>query len=379
MAKQISKSTTFLTAALREWPLPLSLVTLGLFLAFGDSWLSDLHGAGWFALMLGWLLAVILSSAFAVVRHAESLARMMGEPLGTLVLTLSVTGIEVMIIIATMATEHSGPTLARDTVFAVVMIVLNGMVGLTLLVGGLRYHEQSYNLQGATSFLAVIVPLSVLSLIVPNFTTATHGPTLSLYQSIFLILMSVALYAIFLAIQNMTHREYFLTEKEARAAERAESKAPVDTKQILYHGILLVCILVPLIALAKRVAVPIDFAIRVFGAPAALGGLVIAALVLTPESLSAVRAVLANKLQRSINILLGSVFASIGLTIPMVLAIGLLTDQRVMLGLEPVNMILLVLTLFLSTMTFSSSRTNTLLGAVHLLLFGTYLMFIFEK
>jgi Ca2+:H+ antiporter len=361
----------------REWPLGLSLATFTLFLAFGSQWLADLSRPGWFALVFLWLLAVILLSVFAVVRHAEGLAGMLGEPLGTLVLTLSVTGIEVMIIAAAMATPHGSATLARDAMFAVVMIVLNGMVGLSLLLGGLRYHEQSYNLQGANAFLAMILPLAVLGLILPRFTETTPGPTFSPVQAGFLSFMSIGLYCVFLAVQNFLHRRYFVAADD-RAAQPA-SAARANAPSFAYHASLLVGYLLPMVLLSKQLAVPIDHGIRVLGAPAALGGFLVAALVLSPESVSAVRAALANQLQRSVNLLLGSVLATIGLTIPAVLTIGLITKRNIVLGLEVQDIVLLSLTLVLSTLTFSSRRTNVLLGAVHLLLFFAYLLLIFQR
>jgi Ca2+:H+ antiporter len=366
-----------LRALRREWPLALSIATFGLFLAFGPAWLADLSSRAWFAFVFFWLVGVILVSIFAVVRHADALAARLGEPLGTLVLTLSVTGIEVMIIAASMATAHGSSTLARDAMFAVVMIVLNGMVGLSLLLGGLRYHEQTYNLQGANAFLAMILPLAVLGLILPRFTETTPGPTFSPVQAGFLSFMSIGLYCVFLAVQNFRHRRYFVASDD----EEQQEPAPRQTSggSAGWHGGFLVAYLLPMVLLSKQLAVPIDHGISVLGAPAALGGFLVAALVLSPESVTAVRAALANQLQRSVNLLLGSVLATIGLTIPAVLTIGLLTGKSVVLGLEAQDVVLLSLTLVLSTLTFSSSRTNVLLGAVHLLLFFAYLLLIFQR
>ena len=200
--------------ARREWSLLAALATAGLFLGFGKHWLADLSQPAWFAFMLAWLFAAILLSALAVVRHAESLAVKLGEPLGTLVLTLSVIGIEVMMIGALMSAGHGNAALARDAMFAVLMIVLNGMAGLCLLLGGIRYREQVYNLQGANSFLAVIVPLAVIGLILPDF-TSSPGPTFSPLHAAFLIVMSVGLYGVFLAIQTARHRDYFLPPADA--------------------------------------------------------------------------------------------------------------------------------------------------------------------
>ena len=365
----------------REWLLGVAFATTALFMLFGKGWLADLSNPVWFALMLVWLFAVIMSSAFAVVHHAESLAVRLGEPLGTLVLTLSVIGIEVMMISAVMLTGEGKPALARDTMFGIVMIVLNGMIGLALLMGGLRHHEQEYNLQGANSFLSLIVPLTVLGLLLPNFTSASAGPTLSVFQSVFLAIMSIGIYSLFLIIQNWRHREYFVKPAKAIEAQgegsAAGHAADIATNSITYHALFLVMYLLPVVVLAEEIALPIDHGIEVLHAPLALGGFLVAALILSPESLSATRAALANDLQRSINILLGSVLASIGLTIPAVLTIGLVTGKTIVLGLNPADSLLLVLTLAVCGLTFTSNRTNVLSGAVHLLLFLAYVMLIF--
>ncbi len=366
----------------REWPLLLSIATAILLLVFGERWVADLSHWAWFAFVLAWLFTVILFSAFAVVRHAESLAVILGEPLGTLVLTLSVTGIEVMMIAAVMYTGHGSSSLARDAMFAVVMIVLNGMVGSSLLLGGLRYHEQTYNLQGANAFLAVIVPLAVLGLILPNFTVSSPGPTLSPLQAAFQGVMSIALYGVFLAIQNVRHRDYFVSSEAVEAATRHEmgdGHGELEIRSVGYHSTLLLAYLLPLVILSKNLAAPINYGLRVLQAPSSLAGFLVAILILSPESLGAMRAALANQLQRSVNILLGSVLATISLTIPAVLTIGFVTGETVVLGLDAVDMTLLSLTLGVSTLTFASPRTNVLLGAVHLLLFLSYVMLIFDS
>ena len=363
-----------------EWPLLGSIATAAAFLVFGQRWLADLSNPLWLAFLLLWLFGVVLFSALAVVRHAEVLAVKLGEPLGTLVLTLSVAGIEIMMIAAIMYHADGGSSLARDTMFAAVMIVMNGMIGLSLLLGGLRYHEQTYNLQGANAFLAVIVPLAVLSLILPTFTTSSPGPTLSPFQTVFHIVMSIGLYGVFLAIQNLRHRNYFVSsDPEDTAAGPLHGEGDDCAHHtVWYHTLLLLMYLAPVIILSKQMAVPINFAIREWHAPSALGGLLVAVLILAPESLGAARAALANQLQRSVNVLLGSVLATISLTIPAVLTIGFLTDKPIILGLGSVNMTMLVLTLVVSTLTFGRSRTNVLVGVVHLLLFLAYLMLIFE-
>src|SRR5215470_16379064 len=240
----------------REWPLAAVLATTGLFLAYGSQWLADLSGAGWFALMSLWLLAAMFLAAFAVVRHAEALAVKLGEPYGTLVLTLAITGIEVIMIAAIMYTGKGNATLARDAMMAVVMIVLNGMLGLTLIVGGLRYREQAYNLQGANSFLAVILPLAVLGLIQPNFTVTTPGPVYSPVQATFLSVMSLVLYGVFLGMQTSRHREYFLSPNAA--AESEDHSRGHATGSTLHHAVMLFLYILPFVALSKQIGVPIN-------------------------------------------------------------------------------------------------------------------------
>ena len=365
----------------QEWPLVVSLVTTGLFLVFGKGWLADLSSSGWFALMLGWLFGAILVSAFAVVHHAEALAAQLGEPMGTLVLTLSMSGMEMMMITAVMYTSHQDSALARDTMLAIVMIVLNGLIGISLLLGGLRYHEQTYNLYGANAFLAVLVPLAVLGLVLPRFTVSSPGPTLSPFQAAFLIVMSVGLYGIFLAIQTLRHRDYFVapTVPSETSHDGGEPAGEFGPHSPRYHGLLLLAYVPPIVLLAKQIARPIDYGISVLGAPAALGGLLVAVLILSPESLAAVRAAMANQLQRSINLALGTALSSISLTIPAVLIIGFLTGKSIVLGLDGAAIVLLALSLVVSMLTFALERTNILLGAVHLLLFLAYLMLIFEQ
>jgi len=357
----------------REWSLPVGYATTLAFLAFGASWLGDLAHRAWLALMFAWLFAAILACAFSLVRHADELAVRLGEPFGTLVLTLAMSGMEMMMIAAVMLAGHGSATLARDTMLAIMMIVLNGLVGTCLLAGGLRYHEQTYNLYSANSFLAVIVPLAVLGLVLPGFTMTTPGPTLSVKQSIFVIVMSLGLYGVFLGIQTLRHRDYFVAPDEKQSAHAAHGGSTIG------HVVLLLANGIPIVLLAKQIAKPINYATSVLGAPAAFGGLIVAVLILAPESMAAVRAALANQLQRSINVALGTALSTISLTIPAVLAIGFATGQTIVLGLDNVDIVLLLLTLVVSMLTFSLSRTNVLLCAVHVLLFLAYLMLTVEK
>ena len=371
-----SMATSIKSIVRREWPLPLGIATTALFLCFGKEWLGDLSNPAWFGLMLGWLFGAISISAFAVVRHAEALAERVREPFGTLVLTLSMSGMEMLMIASVMYFGGGGSSLGRDTMLAILMVVLNGLVGVSLLVGGLRYHEQTYNLYGANAFLSVIVPLSVLGLVMPSFTVSSPGPTLSSLQSTFLIMMSVGLYGVFLAIQTMRHRDYFVLINAAHDSIGHAGTQAVHNGQSTKHHTLLLLAFVPFIVLlAKQIA----YGTNVLGVPPALGGLLVATLILLPESLAAVRAAGANQIQRSINLSLGTALSSISLTIPAVLIIGFLTDKTVILGLGAGDMVLLLLTLVVSMLTFALERTNVLQGAIHLLLFLAYLILIFEK
>jgi Ca2+:H+ antiporter len=351
-------------------------ITAVLFVIFGEGWLADLSNPWWLSLMFVWLFSAILWGAIRVVHHADSLAIKLGEPYGTLLLTLSVFSIEVLMIAVLMLTGANNPTLARDTMFSVVMIVLNGMVGISLLVGAIRYHEQSYNLQGANAYLGLIVPLAVLSMVLPDFTTSTSEPTLTGFQSLFLILICLALYAIFLVIQMTRHSGYFAMEGEGDTDED-DTHHGLVLRSIPYHFLLLACYLLVVVLMAKKLAIPVNYAIEGLGAPAAFGGFIVAALVLAPEALGAIQAALHNRLQRSVNIALGSVLATIGLTVPAVLTIGLVTGKTVQLGLQDTGTIVLLLTLVTAIVTFSSNRTNVLQGSVHLVLFLAYLMLIF--
>ena len=358
----------------REWFLAFSVATTVAFLLFGDalfSWLPNLYGRIFIFL---WLFGTIMGSALSVVRHADQLAGRLGEPYGTLILTLSVTFIEVASIAAVMLHGANNPTLARDTLFAVVMIVLNLMVGLSLLLGSWRHREQHYNLQGANSYLGVIIPLVVLSLILPDFTKTTPGPTLAIGQEDFLIIASLGLYTIFLAMQVGRHRGFFALQDEPMEHE-AE---PSQETPIFPHALLLFLYMAPVVFLAEQFAHPVDYFIETLQAPAAWGGVIMAILVATPEAIGAVRAATANHLQRSINIFLGSVLSTIGLTIPAMVVVNRFTGHSIILGLGPTDTVMLLLTLAVSVVTFASGRTNVIQGAVHLCLFAAYLLLLIQ-
>jgi len=374
---QDARSAGSWRAALREeWFLGVSLATGVGFALAGEPIYAGLSNPLLLALVFLWLFGTVVGSALAVVRHADRVAEVLGEPYGTLVLTLSVTAIEVMSITAVMLHGANNPTLVRDTLFAIIMIVLGVMVGGSLLMGGWRHREQQYNLQSANAYLGVIIPLSVLTLSLPDFTLTTSGPTLSPPQQLFIVVISVGLYGVFLAIQTGRHRGYFRFDEPA--AERHPHAAPRTPPRLLPHALLLMAYVAPVAFLAEHIAHPIDYFIETLNAPAPLGGVIIAVMVATPEALGATRAALANHLQRSVNIFIGSVLSTIGLTVPVMLAISYFTAHEVYLGLDPANDLLLVLTLVVSVVTFASGRTNVLQGAVHVVLFAAFVMLILQ-
>lgn len=374
------------------------------FQIFGGTLLAQLGAPVPSLLIFAWLLGIIVWSAFGVVHEAEELAHRLGEPYGTLILTLSIVIIEVALISAVMLGAKGAPTLGRDTMFAVLMIVLNGVVGIGLLIGGLRHFSQGYNLKGASAYLAVIIPLTLIPLVLPNFTTSTSDGTLTTFQSIAFSLFTLLLYGAFLILQTGRHSVFFkepATESNmpygaayARARTQLDpelaSAPPLDAEpadepphppsggSTSSHVVLLLANILPIVILAKSLAVVLDFGIAKLGAPVALGGILIAMVVFTPECIAALKAITANQLQRAINLCLGAAASTLGLTVPAVLVIGLVTGQQVVLGLSGTNMVILSMTLLLSTLTFTGTRTTMLEGAVHLSVFFVFLVLVFS-
>src|SRR5438105_2077041 len=296
----------FLASMRAELALGIGLGTAAIFYATGNRLVENsTHPIGLIVAFL-WLFMVILWAALSVVRHADCLAIKCGEPYGTLILTLAAIGIEVTMISAAMLHGANNPTLARDAMFAVFMIALGGLVGLSLLLGGLRHREQHYNLQGVNSYLNVIMALAVLGLVLPNFTTSTNGPTFSSEQGIFLAVMSASLYGIFILIQTLRHSQYFMESQDVVTGP-GSAHHQLQLRSTPYHAVMLVIYLIAVVLMAEKFAIPLDNSVERFGIPQAFGGALIAALVLAPEGLGAIRATLNNHLQRSVNILLGSV------------------------------------------------------------------------
>ncbi|MBB3463860.1 calcium:proton antiporter [Rhizobium sp. BK377] len=371
-----SYTTSMASLAREEWFLGVSIATSLIFLAFRDPIFDRLSEPIWFVIILLWLFAVVLGSALSVVRHADHLAEQLEEPYGTLILTLAITSIEVMAISAVMLHGENNPTLARDTLFAVVMIILNGMVGLSLLLGAWRREDQQHNLHGANAYLGVIVPLATLSLVMPTFLAGPDGPHPSAPRQMFLGIISIGLYSIFLLLQSGRHQRYFADDGDDHERHAVGIR---HHRSVWHHAVLLLAYMGPVVFLVEQLALPIDYVIETLHAPAAFGGVIMAVLVATPEAISAVRASVANHLQRAINIFLGSVLSTIGLTVPAMLAISHFYGHPVTLGLQGPDLVMFVLTLAVSIITFSSGRTNLMQGAVHLVLFLAYILLITQQ
>ncbi|WP_213288737.1 calcium:proton antiporter [Bradyrhizobium sp. sGM-13] len=319
------------------------------------------------------LLAILFGTVFAAVHHAEVIAERIGEPYGTLLLTLAVTIIEVALIATIMLGEKPQPALARDTVFAVVMIVCNGLVGLCIFIGGLRYREQDFQVSGANLYLSVLFVLSTITLIMPNYTLTAPGPIYSAAQLGFVDLVTLMLYGVFLYTQTIRHSDYFI-KRDAGAATETSS---LSNRMLALSIALLLISLLAVVLLAKKFSLVVDVVTAMIGAPPAFAGVLVAVLILLPEGVTAIAAARNNDLQKSINLALGSSLATIGLTIP---AVGLATyvlDKELVLGLNGQGMVLLLLTFFLSMLTFGTGRTNILFGLVHMVVFAVFVFMVF--
>ena len=321
------------------------------------------------------LMAVLLIAAVIFAVHqAEVIAHKTGEPFGTLVLALCVTIIEVALIVSIMlSADEDGAVIARDAVFATVMIVMNGIIGLSILLGGLRHRVLSFRIEGSNSSLTVLIAMAVLTLVMPNFTTTTLGPTFSGSQLIFAGVMSLVLYVTYVFVQTIRHREYFLHQQGVESANAISHASPPSTVKTLVSGILLLISLISVILLAKALSPSIELAIDKMGAPRAVVGIAIALLVLLPEGVAATRAAINNQLQTSLNLSLGSALASIGLTIPAVALVSIVFDLPISLGIDALGMAFLGLTFLLSILTIAVGRATILQGAVHLVVFAAYL------
>lgn len=345
-------------------------------------WLVPLVGlAGWWVLghaggvvaalvMIGLLLACVVTA----VHHAEIVAHRVGEPFGTLVLTLSVTVIEVALIVSMMLHGDPNPELVRDTVHATVILVLHGVAGLCIVAGTLRHREQEFSTAGANAFLTVLIPMVVLVLVLPNYTTSVPGPYYSPVQMVFVAVVCVTLYAAFLFVQTVRHKDYFLARIAPPLAEEHDV-APAYRAWLAFG--FLVLTLGAVVLLAEALAPFIEDSILRSGAPAKLAGVIVAMIVLMPETATAFQAARRNRLQTSINLALGSGLASIGLTVPVVVVLAAWIGHPLALGTDAGSTVLLLLTFAMAMLTYGQGRTNLLSGFVHLVLLVFYFFLMF--
>jgi Ca2+:H+ antiporter len=319
------------------------------------------------------LLAILFGTVFAAVHHAEMIAERIGEPYGTLLLTLAVTIIEVALIATIMLGEKPVPALARDTVFAVVMIVCNGLVGVCIFIGGLRYREQDFQVSGSNLYLSVLFVMATITLIMPNYALTAPGPVYSAAQLGFVSVVTLVLYGVFLYTQTIRHRDYFINDASGASADGSV----LPNRMLALSIVLLLVSLIAVVLLAKKFSLVVDIAIASIGAPPAFAGVLVALLILLPESVAAISAARKNDLQKSINLALGSSLATIGLTVPAVAVAAYTLQMQLVLGLNGQEMVLLVLTFIISMLTFGTGRTNILFGLVHMVVFAVFLFMVF--
>ncbi len=320
------------------------------------------------------LITLLVGSIIAAVHYAEVIAHKLGEPYGTLVLAVSVTVIEVALIVAMMLSGSDGAAyIARDAVFAAIMIVVNGVVGLCIFIGGLNHRELGFRIEGPNSAIAVLAALATLTLVLPVFTISSPGPTFTVSQLAFAGVSSLVLYGAFIFFQTVSHRDYFLPHQSDLKTNAEAHAEPPSRNKTIWSAVLLFIALIFVVGLAKALSPSIEAGVKALGAPKTIVGIVIAALVLMPESVAALRAARANRLQTSFNLALGSALASIGLTIPTVAIISIYFGLPLSLGIGPVNLVLLILTLFVGLITLALGKTTILQGIVHLIIFFTYL------
>jgi len=333
--------------------------------------MTTLLSQTWFIILMS---ITLIGGVLAAVHHAEVIAHKTGEPFGSLVLAICVTVIEVSLIISMMLTGHEGSQfIARDAVFATVMIVMNGVIGLCIFIGGLKHHEMSFRNEGTNSALAVLTALATFILIMPNMTVSTPGPDFTKSQLAFAGIASFALYIAFLFFQTVSHRDYYLPKAvDQKTDVNFHAHKPSNLKTAVSGGLLVLSLIV-VVGLAELLSPAIEAGVEAAGAPKTIVGIAIALLVLLPEGFAAVRAAKANRLQSSLNLALGSALASIGLSIPAIAAIAIFFDLPLSLGISNLNMTLMYLSFFIGALTLAIGRTTLLQGVVHLIIFFEYL------
>ncbi|WP_433895261.1 calcium:proton antiporter [Sphingobacterium mizutaii] len=360
-----------------------------IFMFFGKS-IEGLYSNNGLAIGIFLLvLATIIGAAFGVVKEADELAHKLGEPYGTLILTLSIVSIEVILIVAMMFGPEDNPTIGKDSIFSVMMIIMNLVLGLCILLGGLSHGEQEYNAQGTITYLSMIIMLGGISMMIPNFIEGKGNGEFTSIQAASISGLIILLYGFFLAYQMKGYRHLYIQPKpgqmEILFAQRNEiqqseehGQEKVSKKEVLLRTIILLGMILPIVLLSHNLATLVDYGIKEMNLPPLLGGVLIAIIVFTPESMTAVKAAMNNEFQRAINLCHGAFVSTVGLTVPSVLIIGLIASKTVLFGMTTTETILFVITLILSMLSFSGRRTAPIVGIMHLVLFAVFVILIFN-
>ncbi|MHC5310040.1 calcium:cation antiporter [Myroides sp. LJL116] len=366
-------------------------LTVALFMVFGNSLVNDTMSFTTAALGFAVLLTTIIVAAFGVVQQADELAHKLGEPYGTLILTLAIVSIEVILILAVMSGPGENPAIGKNSIFSVMMIIMNLVIGLCILLGGLKYGEQEYNSQGTMSYLAMIIMLGGIGMMLPNTIIGAAPGVFSNSQAIMFSCLIIVLYGFFLLLQIKEYRHLYVQPKQGfmeipftqrhtliTSDNTASQTSDNSIKEIWIRSIVLIAMILPIVLLSHFMAVVVDFGIHATKLPPFLGGVLIAIIVFIPESITAIKAALNNEFQRAVNLCHGAFVSTVGLTIPAVLIAGVMTSKIVMFGLNPTEIILFVITLLLSMLTFLGKRTTPIFGIMHLVLFSVFIILIFN-
>lgn len=373
-----------------------SLVPLSTWLRMAGAWLVvilfTVYGASFLSALTPWtatlvfalLFITILTASFGVVHEADHLAHELGEPYGTLILTLSIVSIEVILIASVLLGPGDFPTIGRDSIFAVMMIIMNLVMGVCLIAGAARHGDQEFNAQGASAYLSMILMLTGIALVLPNFMSA--GGEFTVTQAIGITSITVVLYGAFLWVQMRSHRRFFVQPRQGAmsiapndetGAGSSSGKQSVDKRAMIIRSCVLLALILPIVLLAHHLAVVTDYGIATIGAPAAVGGVLIAIIVFTPESITAVKAAMNNEMQRAINLCLGAFVSTVGLTVPAVLVIGLVTGKQVIMGISNAEIVLFIITVGLGMLSFNGQRTSPIQGYIHLAVFVVFGLILF--
>ncbi|MCT8175155.1 calcium:proton antiporter [Variovorax sp. CY25R-8] len=356
---------------------------VGAFTVFGAGWLGPSMTPVTAGIAFAALFVTILAASFGVVKEADHLAHALGEPYGTLILTLSIVLIEVVLIASVLLGPGDFPTIGRDSIFAVMMIIMNLVMGLCLIAGHGRNGHQRYNAQGTASYLSMVVLLASIALVLPKYLSGAGEFTR--VQAIGISAITAVVYAVFLGLQMRSHRKLYMEPAPGGDADPARhavgllpQPARTDTKFLVLRSALLIALILPIVLLAHHLAVVTDYGIAAAGAPTALGGVLIAIIVFTPESITAVKAAMNNEMQRAINLCLGAFVSTVGLTVPAVLVIGLVTGKQVIMGISNTETVLYIATVALGMLSFNGQKTSAVQGWMHLALFAIFGLLLFS-